>query len=187
MSSGPEIGISNGTIGSQGSLEQMKASFVAISNEQKLSSNGFIYNKFNDIQHGKEYNYIFNGNRVKTENGIKTANFVIDSNGKLHIGNGHSYMSGGQPVQAAGTIKINSQGMIRRVTNLSGHYQPNVNETIRYLNQMHKSGYISNTTWVDIYNFNKAKSGYVSKVTSVYSGPFQYMNRRFSKWEKNTM
>lgn len=181
MSSGAECKISNGTIGSQGSLEQMNANLAAIANEQRLSSSGFIHNKFNDVQHGKEYKYTFIGNRVKTENGIKNANFVIDSNGQLHIGNGHSYLAGGQSVQAAGTLKFNSQGMVRRVTNLSGHYQPNVSETVRYLNQMHKAGYISNTTWVDIYEFNKTKSGYISKVKSVYSGPFQYVNRRFSK------
>ena len=48
-------------------------------------------------------------------------------------------------------------------------------------NQMHDKGFVTNHTWVDIYEFDRTKSGYVSKARAVYSGPFQYMNRRFSK------
>ena len=180
MSSGPSIEISNGTPGSQGSLEQINLEASAIKNEDRLTE-GLIVNKFHDTQQGKEYHFTFENNQIKIQNGINKANFVIDYYGNLHIGNGHSYMAHGQPVQAAGTIKLNSDGVIRHVSNLSGHYQPNVAETVRYLNQMYNSGYISESTWVDIYKFDKTKSGYVSKVKSVYSGPFKYMNRRFNK------
>ena len=181
MSSGPSSGISNGTAGAQGSLEQMKAELAAIANEERLSRSGLISNKFSDKQRGKEYGFIRNNGRIFTKNGINKANFVIDKNGQLHLGNGHSYLAHGEPVQAAGTIKIGSGGIPRRITNLSGHYQPNVKETVHYLDTMHKNGYISNRTWVDIYSFDKSKSGYVTKVKTVYSGPYQYLNRRFSK------
>ena len=134
-----------------------------------------------NFRKAKEYGFIRNNGRIFTKNGINKANFVIDKNGQLHLGNGHSYLAHGEPVQAAGTIKIGSGGIPRRITNLSGHYQPNVKETVHYLDTMHKNGYISNRTWVDIYSFDKSKSGYVTKVKTVYSGPYQYLNRRFSK------
>jgi len=181
MSSGPESGISNGTAGAQGTIEQMNAELTAIANEQKLPIDGLIQSKFNDNQHGKEYSVTVVAGKIKTKNGINRANFIMDTDGNFHLGNGHSYMVKGQPVKAAGTVKLDSKGIIRRITNLSGHYQPNVKETINYINQMHNSGFVSNHTWIDIYEFDRTKSGYVSKARVVYSGPFQYMNRRFSK------
>lgn len=181
MSSGDSIGISNGTSGAQGSIEQMNAELAAIANEQKLSDDGFIHSKFHDNQHGVEYNISVSEGKIKTENGINRANFIIDNNGNIHLGKGHSYMAKGQPVKAAGTVKLNSEGNVRHITNLSGHYQPNVKETINYINQMHQSGFVTNGTWIDIYEFARTKSGYVSTARAVYSGPFKYMNRRFSK------
>ena len=52
---------------------------------------------------------------------------------------------------------------------------------VHYLEIMHKHGYISNRTWVDIYSFDKSKYGYITKVKAVYSGQYQYLKRRFSK------
>jgi len=181
MSSGASSGISNGTAGAQGSVEQMNAELTAIANEQKLSKDGLIQSKFHDKQHGKEYPISVASGNIKTKNGINRANFIMDNNGNLHLGNGHSYMAKGQPVKAAGTVKLDSKGTIRRITNLSGHYQPSVKETIKYINQMNDKGLVSNHTWIDIYEFDKTKSGYVSKARVVYSGPFQFMNRRFLK------
>ncbi len=181
MSSGETSGISNGTSGAQGSLEQMNAELAAVANEQKLSDDGFIHSKFHDNQQGKEYSVTVKAGKIITKNGINRANFIMDNNGDLHFGNGHSYMAKGLPVKAAGTVKLNSDGTIRHITNLSGHYQPNVRETINYINYMHKKGFVTNHTWVDIYEFDRTKSGYVSKARAVYSGPFQYMNRRFSR------
>ncbi len=181
MSSGGSSGVSNGTAGAQGSLEQMNAELAAIANEEKLSNNGLISNKFSDKQRGKEYGFIRSNGRIFTKNGINRVNFVIDKNGQLHLGNGHSYLARGESVKAAGTMKIGSDGVPRRITNLSGHYQPNVKETVHYLETMHKNGYISNRTWVDIYSFEKNKSGYITKAKAVYSGPYLYLNRRFSK------
>ena len=181
MSSGASSGISNGTTGAQESLEQMMAELTAIENEERLSGDGFIRNKFNDKQRGKEYKYDLIDGRIITKNGVNQANFVIDKNGNLHLGNGHSYLAHGEPVQAAGTMKIGSNGVPRRITNLSGHYQPNVKETVHYIEMMHKKGYISDNTWIDIYAFDKNKSGYIKKVTTVYSGLYKYFSRRLSK------
>ncbi len=181
MSSGGYSGVTNGTTGTQGSLEQMNYELAAIENESRLSNGSLIKNKFHDVQSGKEYDYTRKDNKIYLKDGINNANFIVDKNGNLHIGNGHSYMAHGDAVQAAGTLKINSSGHIRRVTNLSGHYQPTVSETVRYLDQMHNGGYITEKTWVDIYSFDKTKSGYVTRVKTVYSGPYKYMKRRIAK------
>lgn len=51
-----------------------------------------INNKFpNDNQVGKRFNYTI-------ENGIQNVDFVIDMDGNLYIGRGHSYLSGGGSV-----------------------------------------------------------------------------------------
>jgi len=50
-----------------------------------------------------------------------------DMDGNLCIGRGHSFLAGGGDVQAAGTLKVNSQGYARSITNASGHYAPQSN------------------------------------------------------------
>lgn len=55
---------------------------------------------------------------------MQNVDFVIDMDGNLHIGSGHSYLANGADVQEAGTMKINSQGYVRSITNASGHYAP---------------------------------------------------------------
>ena len=57
MSSGSSIGISNGTVGAQGTLEQMNAELTAVANEERLCKNGLINNKFNDQQVGKKLSF----------------------------------------------------------------------------------------------------------------------------------
>ena len=180
MSSGAEIGISNGTAGAQGSIEQMNSEIAAIKNEIKLTE-GIITNKFHDCQSGKEYKVtIDSNNRIFTQNGINKANFIIDQSGTLHIGLGHSFLAKGKAVNAAGIIKINSRGLVRSICNLSGHYQPTIPETIRYLNYMSAKGYVKPSTWITIYSFDSNKSGYITKKAVVYNGPYKYLNRRFS-------
>lgn len=59
--------------------------------------------------------------------GIK-ADFVVDMDGNLHIGRGHSYLANGMDVQAAGTLKVNNNGQLRKITNASVHYAPTVSQ-----------------------------------------------------------
>ena len=179
---GSSSGVSKSlSTGSQGSIEQMNAQIQAIVNEQKVSGNHLIKSKFHDKQSGKEYNYTHKDGRIITKNGLRNVNFIVDDKGNLHIGKGHSYLANGKPVQAAGTLKLGHDGTPRRVTNLSGHYQPSVGEMIHYLGKMHDKGFINGNTWVDIYSFDKSKSGYITKVKSAYSGPYKYFKRRLSK------
>lgn len=181
MSSGSESGISNGTAGAQGSIEQMNYELAARENEQRLSQDELISVKFHDKQKGKEYSYNRIGGMIFVKNGIKDANFVVDKNGNFHLGRGHSFLANGESVQAAGTIKIGKDGRTLRVTNLSGHYQPTVTETVRYLSKMEKKGYITGKTWVDIYHFKRSRSGYIVKALVFYSGPYEFLERRLKE------
>jgi hypothetical protein len=69
---------------------------------------------------------------IKGVNGRKQFDFIIDSTGKLLIGDKHHTLGNRQSVQAAGQIRLNGKGQIRQIDNLSGHYQPSVTETASY-------------------------------------------------------
>ena len=99
--------------------------------KQKTNNTQIISNKFpNDNQIGRTYDFTISDGKIILENGVQDVDFIIDMDGNLHIGSGHSYLAGGQDVQAAGTMKVNSQGYIRNITNLSGHFRPTVSETL---------------------------------------------------------
>ena len=92
-----------------------------------------ITNKFpNENQTGKTFDFTMEDGKINIGNGIQEVDFVIDMDGNLHIGRGHSYLSNGNSVQAAGTMKVNSQGYIRLITNESGHFQPTVSQAMNY-------------------------------------------------------
>jgi RHS repeat-associated protein len=52
-----------------------------------------------------------------------TYDFVLQ-NGQLRIGGGHYHLSGGQPVEYAGTITFGANGALLEWTNASGHFLP---------------------------------------------------------------
>lgn len=135
-----------------------------------------ISNKFpNDNQAGRIFNYTIEGGKINIENGIQNVDFVIDMNGNLHIGRGHSYLAGGQSVQAAGTMKVNSQGYIRNITNKSGHFQPTVSETMNYPQIFRNSGLNVDNAWIRISEFDTSMSNYVIDERIFYQGPIQYI------------
>lgn len=43
---------------------------------------------------------------MNIESGIQEVDFVMDMDGNLHIGRGHSYLVNGNSVQAVGTMKV---------------------------------------------------------------------------------
>lgn len=79
-------------------------------------------------QVGRDIGYTIENGRVYVANGVQKVDFVITMDGNLHIGSGHSYLANRADVQAAGTMKINSQGYVRAITNASGHYAPVVEQ-----------------------------------------------------------
>ena len=78
MSSGAEIKISNGTVGSQGSLEQMNSENAAIQNEQKVSAPLNVpIHKHGDLRYSKKKTeeYLLNKSHPK---GGANAKFMED-------------------------------------------------------------------------------------------------------------
>ena len=136
-----------------------------------------INNKFpNDNQIGKNFNYTIDNGRIYTDNGIQNVDFVIDINNNLHIGRGHSYLSAGDPVQAAGTMKINSQGYIRLITNESGHFQPTKTQALNYPAVFKNAGLNIKNTWIKIMEFQTSKSNYVINSKVLYNGLIKNMH-----------
>ena len=151
-------------------------SSTGIGSGEKYSSKQSINNKFpNDNQSGKEYDYVFDGGRIHTKNGVRDFDFIIDMDGNLHIGSGHSYLSKGKNVQAAGTMKINSQGYIRNITNNSGHYQPNLRESFNYPKILKNRGFKMDNSWISINSFSTDGTKYITGITNIYTGPIRYM------------
>jgi len=59
-------------------------------------------------------------------------NFIITKNGKLMLGSRHHLLGNTEDVLAAGSMKI-KRGKITLIDNLSGHYKPTLEETLRFL------------------------------------------------------
>ena len=171
-------GLAHGTSGSpQLTLENGEMAAKAKENEARLSA--LISNKFpSDNQRGKRYDFTVREGRILLKNGIRYANFVIDENGELQLGNGHSFLANGKGVKSAGTIKVNKQGYIRRISNTSGHYQPTVEETLTYIGKLKALRLKVDNAWISIYAFEPTLSGYVGKRKMVYHGQVKHLERR---------
>jgi hypothetical protein len=143
---------------------------------EKNSPVQIISNKFPyDNQSGKALNCFIEDGKINIENGVQEVDFVIDKKGDIHIGRGHSFLAGGENVQAAGTMKVNSQGYIRRITNKSGHFQPTVLEAMNYPKIFLDNGLKIDNTWITISEFETSLSNYVIQEKVYYNGPIKYM------------
>lgn len=151
--------------------------FYSVISESGSASIQTIKNKFpNDNQAGKRFNYTLENGKVHIENGIQNVDFIIDMDSNLHIGRGHSYLSGGSSVQAAGTMKVNSQGCIRLITNESGHFQPTTAQALNYPNVFKNSGLNVDNTWIRIGEFETSMSNYVIDSKVIYNGQIKNMH-----------
>lgn len=111
---------------------------------------------------------IVDGN-IKGVNGRKQFDFVIDDKGKLLIGNKHHLLGSGQPVQAAGQLRLNGQGQIRQIDNLSGHYQPSVAETANYPQLLENAGLKVKGATIVSHSISTNPSGMVTGIKVVSS------------------
>ncbi|MCZ0071127.1 hypothetical protein OZL46_22490 [Bacillus sonorensis] len=114
-----------------------------------------------DQQLGKRFDFTIENGRIKNINGINEVDFVIDMDGNLHIGRGHSYLANGKDVQAAGKLKINGQGQIRRISNESGHYRPNADQAKKYPDAFNQTGLNVKNAWLEIHEFESNISNYI--------------------------
>lgn len=62
-----------------------------------------------------------------------------------------------------------SQGQIKRIDNLSGHYRPTVSEAMNYPELLQDMGFDLNNTWVELYDIEIDSSGLVESVTKSYT------------------
>ena len=128
-----------------------------------------------DNQTGKTFNYTIENGKLRLENGIEQADFVVDMNGNLQIGRGHSYLANGEAVEAAGTVQVNSQGYVRLITNESGHYQPTIVQAQNYVTVFENLGLKVENSWIRIGSFDASLSNYVINKEIFYNGPIKYM------------
>ncbi|MGW9530499.1 contractile injection system protein, VgrG/Pvc8 family [Paenibacillus terrae] len=122
-----------------------------------------INNRFpNDIQAGKEFSFNIENGYLKNTNGLTEVDFVVDMNGKLHIGRGHSFLANGESVQSAGKLKLNGQGQVRSISNLSGHYTPSIEQAKLFPQVLEQAGVKTKNAWLEIYTIETTPSGYVN-------------------------
>ncbi|KKD50585.1 hypothetical protein IA817_11215 [Listeria seeligeri] len=121
-----------------------------------------IKNRYpNEVQQGKTFDYTLENGQVKIRDGIKEVDFIIDLQGNLKVGRGHSHLSNGGSVQAAGKLKVDSNGNIRRITNESGHYIPTPGQAKNYQQIFEGAGIKTKNAWLETYQIDVTKSGYV--------------------------
>lgn len=117
---------------------------------------------------GKIFEYYIENGRIKGIEGRNSVDFVITTDNKLIIGNKHHYLGNKQDVLAAGQLKINGQGKIKRIDNLSGHYRPTVNEAMGYQSLFENLGLDLNKTWLEYYRIDIDSDGMVVGTTIDY-------------------
>ena len=112
-------------------------------------------------QEGWEVAYTIENGKIHIDNGLQEVDFIIDMDGNLHIGSGHSYLANGADVQAAGTLKVNSQGYVRSITNASGHYTPTVAQGRVFPSILNELGIRTQNAWLILGDYSFTPSGYV--------------------------
>ena len=110
---------------------------------------------------GKIIDYYIENGKIKGIEGLNKVDFVITTDNKLIIGNKHHYLGNGQDVLAAGQLKINGQGQIKRIDNLSGHYRPTVDEAMGYQSLFEGLELDLNKTWLIYDKFDIDADGMV--------------------------
>ena len=73
---------------------------------------------------------------------------------------------GGKDVQATGTIKVNSQGYVKNITNASGHFAPTVEQGKLFPNVLDNLGIRTENAWLELGDYYFTPSGYVDVTKS---------------------
>jgi hypothetical protein len=103
-----------------------------------------------------------NGNVHLTDKGTPAYgrfDFVITTEGKLLLGEGHWKMSNGaMKVQAAGRLFFNKDGSLKIIENHSGHYQPSVTEAKNFPQLLRSAGLSTKGSTLKTYKWENDKS-----------------------------
>lgn len=180
MSHGISSGVTNGD---QTSFDEQNVEIISGVNEINILKNvvQVITNKFpEDMQSGKEFSHKHNMNddTVIVGDHIREVDFIVDLAGNIHFGRGHAFLSRRADVQAAGTVKIGAGNKIRRITNGSGHYRPNAEETARFIKVFEVAGYDVRDSWLTVYDLRRSPSGnHTDEHGVIYDGPAKRFRR----------
>lgn len=113
--------------------------------------------------------YTIEDGTIKGLNGQRNVDFVIDSEGNLNIGSKHHYLGNAEDVKAVGQLKLDGQGRIRRIDNLSGHYRPTVDEAMNYPELFKQNGLNIKNSWLELYDIKVNADGFVESVNKAVS------------------
>ena len=98
-------------------------------------------------------------------NGLREADFVIKTNGEIVIGFRHTVLANGDDVLAAGRLKFDGHGKIRRVTNESGHYRPSVDESMQFAEVFKEAGLDISSARANYFTFTVDADGDITRKT----------------------
>jgi hypothetical protein len=125
-----------------GELQTINVAF----NVPQLGSRRYKY----DLVYDKEIKIILNNIEELSGN---TIDYVIDNEYYLHIGIGHWKLNDKkQTIKMAGTIILNNDGKILKISNESGHFNPDVKTFIEFINKIKK--YLNPNTIIESINYN---------------------------------
>ena len=142
----------------------MELCTIAKMDPEEYDPDNLIKNKFPDEampSNGKKLDYYIEDGKIKGINGLRDLDFVITKDGELIIGSKHHYLGEGQDVLAAGQLRLNGSGQIKRIDNLSGHYRPTVQESMLYQSYFTSLGLNMENIRLQYYNIRVDGMGFV--------------------------
>ncbi len=142
----------------------MELCTIAKMDPEEYDPDNLIKNKFPDEampSNGKKLDYYIEDGKIKGINGLRDLDFVITKDGELIIGSKHHYLGEGQDVLAAGQLRLNGSGQIKRIDNLSGHYRPTVQESMLYQSYFTSLGLNMENIRLQYYNIRVDDMGFV--------------------------
>lgn len=139
---------------------------VAVSTVNKFDDFVVIANKFPDEAFptdGFILSITVKDGKIAGLNGLREADFVIKTNGEIVVGFRHTVLANGDDVLAAGRLKFDGHGKIRRVTNESGHYRPTIDESMQFAQVFKEAGLDVSSARANYYTFIIAEDGDITK------------------------
>jgi RHS repeat-associated protein len=94
----------------------------------------------------------------------RDVDFIVTKNGRLLLGRKHHLLGERTDVLAAGQMKINGQGDIKRIDNLSGHYQPTVEEGLKFPMILQNLGINVSGARLQLYRIESTAGGMVRNI-----------------------
>jgi len=101
---------------------------------------------------------------IKGVNGQRHFDFIVTTDNRLIIGKKHHTLGNRSDVLAAGQIRLNGQGKIKNIDNLSGHYRPTVDEANNFPKVLEDAGLDIEGATLNRHDIIIDEDGYVIRV-----------------------